>query len=774
MKHLFRGLCAFVLCLSLLGLTPELIVHAADEEKSYNVSQYDALEGLQDFPDADYYLLSHDISIKKAEIQYMRISRKTGNWKLCPESESKFTYFAGNDKRNPGIYCIPTEGDYEDGLYKFDDQRVILTYPKAIVNSKGERKDVRVVIRNVRLDVRDPELEGAETAFCDTREGNLWFCSSQLGTGIMSDIDVSILGAKDNESLYMMFKDIDMSYWYSTESITIYNGIKDGTKPIVPKNYLLGISGNRFYGKYDEDDVSGQDSYRAGMAYLANAKGTTIHWEGPYCATMLGLDAGDVPGFNVDTQVRYQKPDGSYTDYTNADYKHFSRGTTANYSYTHTTSKLSNESGTGTDYSWIFKNPVDRTVAGTHTSSHTYYIQYDRNKATYKFEKNPPTGINASSISNMPGNKSVICQNTNAGKATATSQLKVPTLENYEFKGWNTKADGSGESYDIYSNQYMKTDKTFYAQWKPKYYYVVYEANDGSGRTYTTGEKYYFGKTYNSVTEDVVNFYRKGYHIWRWQYGPKNEYYYVNPKYPIGTDNIQGTFKDLTDVPGSTVYIQAQWKPNPYILRIHENYEESGKQFKDYQLHYDEDFMLPEKLWQHSDFCFGYDFDKTVKISPKYRIYDTVRNLTELYDKADDRSNPIIDIYTIWDLKPKITLSTTEIHYSALKVSSSALNVDNGTISRSDLEAALMAYATATDYEWRCRYPGQKIQPGTHNGYTFKIASFEPAQIKDEANGGKGVTTYYVTFEVVDDAGQSATATLTLFIGNINVDILIH
>lgn len=772
MKRLFRGLCAIVICLSMLGFMPEFTTHAAG--KSYRVSDKNNIEGLQDFPEADYYLMSKDIPLSKANMEYMRISRNTGQWKYCPAGESKFTYESGDSDHNECMWVTPTDGDLEsDGWYHFSDQRLILNYSNAIASSKGERKNVRIVIRDLKLKVTDDDLVSEKTPVLDTRSGSLSFCSGQLGTAVSMYADIYIDGAATGETMYMMFKDIDMDHSYAQESITIRSGICDGTLPVVPKDYDLGISGNRFYGLYATNVIDGQDSYKAGMAYMAKATGTTIQWAGPYCATMLGLDAGEVPGFNVDTQVRYQKADGSYTSYKGVDYKHYNRGATANYSYTHTTSALSQGSGTGTDFSWIFKNPVDRTVSGTHTSSHTYYISYDRNTATYRFEKNAPTGISASSITNMPSEQSVICQNTNSGKATVTSSLKVPVLENYEFKGWNTKPDGSGESYDVYSGQYMKTDKTFYAQWKPKYYYVVYEANDGSGRTYTTGEKYYFGKTYDSVTADVVNFYRKGYHIWRWQYAPKNEYYYVDPEYPVGTDNIQRSFKDLTDKPGETVYIQAQWKPNPYILRIHENYEESGRAFKDYQLHYDENFMLPDKLWQHSDFCFGYDFDKTVKISPKYKIHDTVRNLTELYDKVDDRSNPIIDIYTIWDLKPRVTLSTNEIHYSALKASSSALNVENGTLSRSDLEAALMAYATAYDYEWNCRYPGTKIQPGTHNGYTFRIASFEPAQIKGDAADGD-VNTYYVTFEVVDDAKQSATATLTLFIGNIDVDILIH
>lgn len=291
--------------------------------------------------------------------------------------------------------------------------------------------------------------------------------------------------------------------------------------------------------------------------------------------------------------------------------------------------------------------------------------------------------------------------------------------------------------------------------------------NEGTGPQILQPDDKDFGKTYDPISSSSTGWTRPGYFIAYWEYRANgNRYNSGDPEYTPGTNNINGSYIDLPAKGEDIVDLWAVWKPIPYYLRIHENYEESGRAFVTYTLHYDEDFMLPPAIWKHDSIMFGYDFTPTVKISPKYKINDTLRNLTTVRDQ-------VIDIYTIWDLKPKIKLSTNEIHYSALKASSSALNIDNGTVSRSDLEAALMGYASAYDYEWDCRYPGTKIQPGTHNGYTFRIASFEPAKMVDEASGGD-VSTYYVTFEVVDDANQSSTATMTLFIGNIDVDILVH
>lgn len=290
--------------------------------------------------------------------------------------------------------------------------------------------------------------------------------------------------------------------------------------------------------------------------------------------------------------------------------------------------------------------------------------------------------------------------------------------------------------------------------------------NEGNGPQILQPDDKDYGTTYTPITADSTGWKRTGYYIAYWEYRVNNNRYSSgDPDYTPGKDNVKGSYIDLPAKNEDIVDLWAVWKPIPYYLRIHENYEESGKDFKTYTLYYDEKFILPPALWKHDSIMFGYDFQPTVKINPQYKINDTLRNLTTV-------RNQVIDIYTIWDLKPKIKLSTNEIHYSALKAGASGLNIENGTLSRSDLEAALMNYATATDYEWTCRYPG-KIQPGMHNGYTFGIASFEPVKVKDNATGGD-VDTYYVTFQVTDDAGQSATATLTLFVGNIDVDILVH
>lgn len=344
---------------------------------------------------------------------------------------------------------------------------------------------------------------------------------------------------------------------------------------------------------------------------------------------------------------------------------------------------------------------------------------------------------------------------------------KCITGQEYFLSSSNSSSNKATSRWDGRPNYYW-TKECQYCKGlaEPIYAYKV-RYNEGNGQTILDPEWKYQNRSYNPMTQLETGWSRTGYYIAYWEYrGNQKRFTSGDPDWKPGTSNVLAQYSNLPSHGEEIVELWAVWKPIPYTLRIHENYEESGKQYKDYTLYYDSNFILPSALWQHDSRMYGYDFNKTIKITPQYKVNDTLRNLTT-------ERNAIINIYTIWDLKPKVSLTANEIHYSALKASSSALDVDNGTVTRSDLEAALMAYASAEDYEWNCRYPG-KIQPGTHNGYTFGIASFEPAKVKDNANGGEGTDTYYVTFQCTDDAGQSATATLTLFVGNINVDILVR
>lgn len=406
-----------------------------------------------------------------------------------------------------------------------------------------------------------------------------------------------------------------------------------------------------------------------------------------------------------------------------------------------------------------------------------YQIVYNENKPAWGIFKNM-TGY-------MPTEKTTPNTSFNLSK-------NLYSLQDSTFKGWNTKPDGTGTSYtdqqrvsnlappgstiQLYA-QWETTwegnpiklpdNKILYSSWRPINYKVIYDSNNGTGDTFPHPETLKYDREYSPLSQEQTGFSKTGYYIKYWYYKPfQNRYTPHDKDWPAGTNKIKEYFKNLTYIDNDTVTVQAKWEPIKYTIRIHENYAGVSDRTKDYVVKYDQDFKLPyPSPWSNNGVVVGYDLNKTVKIAPRWANQDYVRNLT-------DQREAIIDIYTIWDIPPRVTTSVSEIHLSRLKCAASLLNQDNGTISKSDLEAELMTYATATDYEWQYRYGGN-VPPGNNKGYTFGISSFEPATIIDAATNEE-TQVYYITFTCTDDAGQSAQASITLFIGNIDVDILVH
>ncbi len=372
-------------------------------------------------------------------------------------------------------------------------------------------------------------------------------------------------------------------------------------------------------------------------------------------------------------------------------------------------------------------------------------------------------------------------------------------LDGGKFKGWNTKADGSGTSYtdeqtvtdiankgevlNLYAQwenvsippgtelKYIRSaNPTIYALWRPIKYYGVYRSNDGTNSEVKHPEILTYDEEYVALTQEETGFAKTGYYIKYWEHkdNEPQRVYSGDKDWPAGTARVEPKFKNLHYIEYETGYLDAIWEPIKYTLRVHENFPGSPTdRTKDYTLTYDTAFVLPNSPWVRSDgVMLGYDFNKTAKVNPTYKCQESVINLTTVRDS-------VVDIYCIWDLPPKVTCPK-ELHLNRADVAASGLAVDNGTVSQSDLEAYLLTLGEATDYEYEYRNTaGAKIPMGTSNGYTYQIASIKPADIVGSAQD-KNSEVYYVTYEAVDDAGQSATAVMTMFVGDVKVDILIH
>lgn len=121
--------------------------------------------------------------------------------------------------------------------------------------------------------------------------------------------------------------------------------------------------------------------------------------------------------------------------------------------------------GTGTAYAASGKFSTDATV--------TLYAQWKSDTYTLTYDANGGSGA--------PASQTV----SKGGKVVVSST--VPMRSGYTFIGWNTKQDGSGDSYNPSDSITLNSDVTLYADWEIICYGIRYNANGGDSPVDYTG-----------------------------------------------------------------------------------------------------------------------------------------------------------------------------------------------------------------------------------------------------------------------------------------------
>ena len=187
--------------------------------------------------------------------------------------------------------------------------------------------------------------------------------------------------------------------------------------------------------------------------------------------------------------------------------------------------------GTGTAYS----SGGTFTIPGSNV---TLYAQWTAIEYSLTYAEN---GGNSSSIPAATTGKT-------AGQIFALSAT-VPTRSGYYFTGWNTQAQGGGQTYAASSNFTMPTaNTTLYAQWTLNTYFVSYNANGGSGAPasqQTDGS--------GNVTVPGSTPTRSGYTFSKW---------HTDPSGSGGTDRNPGD----SFAPGTNLVLYAVWTPNTIVV----------------------------------------------------------------------------------------------------------------------------------------------------------------------------------------------------------------
>ena len=176
----------------------------------------------------------------------------------------------------------------------------------------------------------------------------------------------------------------------------------------------------------------------------------------------------------------------------------------------------------------------------------TFYAQWKRQTYTVKFDANGGVG-------------SMTNQTINRG-ASASLKANAFLRTDYDFTGWNTKADGSGTTYadkaSVKNLAAAGKTVTLYAQWEAQFYIVTYNGNGGVGGY--ANQKKAIGETFalnkNPFLRDTYTFM-----AWNTRADGSGTYYLDR--------------QEVTDIgePGETVTLYACWVGPDYTITYDAN-----------------------------------------------------------------------------------------------------------------------------------------------------------------------------------------------------------
>ena len=158
--------------------------------------------------------------------------------------------------------------------------------------------------------------------------------------------------------------------------------------------------------------------------------------------------------------------------------------------------------------------------------------------------------------------------------------------EGYTFTGWNTKPDGSGDSYVANSEEVLKTSIDLYAQWEQNYT-VIFDANGGAwgdnapingytldnDRTQATSGTLFASSIVSPVVTPTNG--QKNFLGWATSRDSSNLLQLANP--------TVADLKNWTNTNGTTITLYAIWNNNPvqYTYTIHQHFKNSPNDAED-------------------------------------------------------------------------------------------------------------------------------------------------------------------------------------------------
>ena len=188
----------------------------------------------------------------------------------------------------------------------------------------------------------------------------------------------------------------------------------------------------------------------------------------------------------------------------------------------------------------------------------------------------------------------------------------------YDFKEWNTKADGTGASYKEGDETAFTEDTTLYAIWTPRTYTIAFDSNstDATGSMSPMPMTYDVGKALTSNS-----FSRIGYKFIGWR----------SSDAATGKEYADGaTVSNLTSTDKATVTMYAQWQPISYTVKFDKNKTDATGSMPDMSFKYNETKRLTPNVYSSASAKFAGIWNTRPNGSgTTYQDGESVTNLTE-------------------------------------------------------------------------------------------------------------------------------------------------
>lgn len=206
----------------------------------------------------------------------------------------------------------------------------------------------------------------------------------------------------------------------------------------------------------------------------------------------------------------------------------------------------------------------------------------------------------------------------------------------YDFKEWNTKADGTGASYEEGDETAFTEDTTLYAIWTPRTYTIAFDSNstDATGSMSPMPMTYDVGKALTSNS-----FSRIGYKFIGWR----------SSDAAVGKEYADGaTVSNLTSADKAIVTMYAQWQPISYTVKFNKNRPDATGSMPDMSFRYNETKRLTPNVYSSASAKFAGIWNTSPNGSgATYQDGEGVTNLTE-------ENGGTVTLYAQWSINSYI------------------------------------------------------------------------------------------------------------------------